>query len=277
MIGYIKAGPGKAIAMRETPDPYGKQVALLPDGTAVDATKLQGEWAYCTSGGNSGWVAENYIVESPGALNGIFDTLKEKGKQLWTSVKSAIGIGTPAAEAAKTTDGTLYVNVTTTLNLRSAPNTSASVVASLKRGDAVTPVAGGTAATGWTYIQTADGKKGYASSAYLSNTAPGSITPAPTPNANGLIPTDNNQTQQPMSITENAKKYLKIAGVGLLAAGVVYGVYKATKGGSTSKPASKRKADALGGVLDGTSKKKGKKKSKKTKKAEYSTTVKRLC
>lgn len=143
-------------------------IAKLSKGTKVQiiTRNASGNWHYILlSNGTKGYVSGNYI--------------------------SVSSVSTPAATASPTpTSSTSLVGtvkVSTSLNMRSGPGTSYSVVGSLTNGTKVTILQ---TLSGWYKIQTSAGKVGYVSSAYITigttvTTAPsnGSTTSTKTVNA----------------------------------------------------------------------------------------------
>ncbi len=121
-----------AVNMRVGPDMASAVVCVLPKNSVAEKTGTFGNWYEVIYQGKSGYVYKTYLSEGESA-------------------------------SAKT----LYITANS-LNVRSAPSTSASIIGSLKKGDSVQATA---LSNGW-YTIVFSGMTGYISADYVSETAP---------------------------------------------------------------------------------------------------------
>lgn len=120
-----------------------KVVTCVSKGKAVTTNGTSGNWTKVTANGKTGYISSKY--------------LKSSGNSSTT-----------------TTSGTTVYS-TTTLNVRSGPGTSYSIVTSMKKGQSAVK----TGASGSWYKVSVNGKTGYVSSKYITTTKPSSSsTPA---------------------------------------------------------------------------------------------------
>lgn len=172
-------------------------------------------------------------------LDGVVDTLKSafnKVKSLVSPTTSASDGGAASTATSSYTKGqTLYVSTQTDpLVMHQTAAKSGTKLTSIPRGAAVT-VADSTLIkeSGYNWIKVNYGSySGYVASDYLSVTKPTTSATSAT-NVPDLLPTTDKQ--QPMTLTDNAKKYIKwgVIGAGVLVAG--YFGYKAFAGGGKKK------------------------------------------
>ncbi|ULT54389.1 SH3 domain-containing protein [Neobacillus drentensis] len=148
---YVNVSGG-SLNLRSGASSSASVVATLSKGTAVTVYSESGGWAKVKANGKDGYVSASFL-----------------------SAANPSSSTTPAA--AQTT--TKYVNVSSgSLNLRSGASSSASVVATLSKGTAVTVYS---EANGWAKVK-ANGKDGYVSASFLSAANPSSsTTPAAAP------------------------------------------------------------------------------------------------
>jgi uncharacterized protein YgiM (DUF1202 family) len=126
--------------LRSAPSTSATVLTALTRGTAVTlAASPSNGWVKVTVGGRTGYVSTAYL--------------------------STTRPPAPTVQAPKVSSVT-----STTLNLRSRPSTSSTVLARLTRGTAVTLAA--SPSNGWVKV-TVGGRTGYVSTAYLSTTRPG--------------------------------------------------------------------------------------------------------
>lgn len=57
---WVKASDG--LVMREKPDISSKQIYLIPNGTQLEATELEGNWYKVSYMGKNGWVNKNWVT-----------------------------------------------------------------------------------------------------------------------------------------------------------------------------------------------------------------------
>ena len=266
MIVTINTQSAASVKLRSAPDPEASAVGILTNGLKCTADYIQGAWLHVTTPeGKKGFVSAAFV---DGQIDGVWDTIKSTANKAVTSVKNFFTGGsntaTPTATAS-TTSNKMYVTGNS-VRLRSTADASKSnnIVTTLNKGEVVT--ADTKKSTGsWTYITTQGGKSGYMSSAYLSTTAPTTTksttstttkkttTTTTTNNAVPAVvsPTSNTQnSKNGMTLSENARKYIKWGAIALLAGGAGYCIYKAVKSPSATATASssKSKSKGLNGV-----------------------------
>ena len=266
MIVTINTQSAASVKLRSAPDPEASAVGILTNGLKCTADYIQGAWLHVTTpAGKKGFVSAAFV---DGQIDGVWDTIKSTANKAVTSVKNFFTGGsntaTPTATAS-TTSNKMYVTGNS-VRLRSTADASKSnnIVTTLNKGEVVT--ADTKKSTGsWTYITTQGGKSGYMSSAYLSTTAPTTTksttstttkkttTTTTTNNAVPAVvsPTSNTQnSKNGMTLSENARKYIKWGALALLAGGAGYCIYKAVKSPSATATASssKSKSKGLNGV-----------------------------
>ena len=113
-----------------------KVVTCVSKGKAVTTYGTSGNWTKVTANGKTGYISSKY--------------LKSSGNSSTT-----------------TTSGTTVYS-TTTLNVRSGPGTSYSIITSMKKGQSAVK----TGASGSWYKVSVNGKTGYVSSKYITTTKP---------------------------------------------------------------------------------------------------------
>ncbi|CAH0151062.1 hypothetical protein SRABI84_00700 [Peribacillus simplex] len=145
---YVNVSTG-SLNMRKSGSDSAGIVEKLTRGTQVAVYSESKGWAKIKANGKEGYVNTKYLSETkPGTV-------------------------TKAAATVKTT--TKYVNVSTgSLNMRKSGSDSAGLIAKLTRGTQVTVYS---ESKGWAKIK-ANGKEGYVSTKYLSETKPGTVTKA---------------------------------------------------------------------------------------------------
>lgn len=262
MIVTINTQSAASVKLRSAPDPEASAVGILTNGLKCTADYIQGAWLHVTTpAGKKGFVSAAFV---DGQIDGVWDTIKSTANKAVTSVKNFFTGGSNTATAS-TTSNKMYVTGNS-VRLRSTADASKSnnIVTTLNKGEVVT--ADTKKSTGsWTYITTQGGKSGYMSSAYLSTTAPTTTksttstttkkttTTTTTNNAVPAVvsPTSNTQnSKNGMTLSENARKYIKWGAIALLAGGAGYCIYKAVKSPSATATASssKSKSKGLNGV-----------------------------
>ena len=266
MIVTINTQSAASVKLRSAPDPEASAVGILTNGLKCTADYIQGAWLHVTTpAGKKGFVSAAFV---DGQIDGVWDTIKSTANKAVTSVKNFFTGGsntaTPTATAS-TTSNKMYVTGNS-VRLRSTADASKSnnIVTTLNKGEVVT--ADTKKSTGsWTYITTQGGKSGYMSSAYLSTTAPTTTKSTTstttkktttTTTTNNAVPavvslTSNTQnSKNGMTLSENARKYIKWGAIALLAGGAGYCIYKAVKSPSATATASssKSKSKGLNGV-----------------------------
>ena len=123
--------------MRSGPSANNSIVTTLKQGTKVSVTKYNGDWAYVTANGKTGYVHADYLTSKA-----------------------------PTVEDTKTESVVKYVT-SSWLNLRSSASNKSSILGSYKKN---TKVSVQSTNGDWSYV-TVEGKKGYMHNGYLSSTA----------------------------------------------------------------------------------------------------------
>ena len=136
------------VNFRSQPNTSSSVLASLKNGTAVTVTGISNGWFKATYNGQSGYISGDYV---------------SFGGSSSSSTSSSASTSTSSTQSAK-------VVCDTTVNFRSQPNTSCTVLASLANGTVVT-VTG--SSNGW-YTATYNGMTGYLSADYVQLT--GSVT-----------------------------------------------------------------------------------------------------
>jgi uncharacterized protein YkwD len=158
--------------------PFGAHVALIaaPQGPDAGGVTWQNVRA---DDGKAGFVAAQFLAATKPATT----TTPVTSTVPVTSTTPAPATATPAPATTGST-GNVYVIATSGLNLRSQPNTTAGVVATLVYGQRLTavapkgtPDAGGVA---WQNVRTEANQSGWAAADYLSATSPVTTTTSPT-------------------------------------------------------------------------------------------------
>ena len=150
---YVNVDKNSTLNMRSSANTTASVVTKLARGTAVTVVSESKGWAKVVAGGKTGYVSSSYLSTSKLDDNAGSDSKPDTGA----------GTGTGNSEQGTTTK---YVNVSqgSSLNMRSKPSTSGSVVAKLAAGTSVKVYS---EADGWAKV-TANGQEGYVSSEFLT-------------------------------------------------------------------------------------------------------------
>jgi len=150
---YVNVDKNSTLNMRSSANTTASVVTKLARGTAVTVVSESKGWAKVVAGGKTGYVSSSYLSASKLDDNAGSDSKPDTGA----------GTGTGNSEQGTTTK---YVNVSqgSSLNMRSKPSTSGSVVAKLAAGTSVKVYS---EADGWAKV-TANGQEGYVSSEFLT-------------------------------------------------------------------------------------------------------------
>ena len=143
-LGSAKIVCDTTVNFRSQPSTSSSVLASLSNGTVISVTGVSNGWYKATYNGQNGYVSGDYV-----SFSGV------------TAGSSASGSSTSS------TTQTGKVVCDTTVNFRSEPNTSCSVLASLPNGATVTVLS---SSNGW-YKATYNGKTGYISADYLTVTS----------------------------------------------------------------------------------------------------------
>ncbi len=148
--GTVKCS--SSVNFRSAPSTSSTSYGELKNGTKVNVVGISSGWYKVTYNGKTGYIHPDYL------------TLASS-----TSTGTAIA---PSNTVTSTTGTAGTVKCSTSVNLRSEPNTSSSILAELKNGTAVTVVS---TANGWCKV-TYSGKTGYIKQDYVSTTGSASNT-----------------------------------------------------------------------------------------------------
>ena len=167
---YVNVNSG-TLNLRSSASSGASIIATLAKGTVVTVYSEANGWAKVNANGKDGYVSSSFLsATNPNASN-------------------------PASSAVTST--TKYVNISSgTLNLRSSASPGASIIATLTKGTTVTVYS---EANGWAKVN-ANGKDGYVSSSFLSNTYPNS-----TGNSSTAV-----QTTAPANVSAPSTKYVNV-------------------------------------------------------------------
>ena len=141
--GTVKCS--SSVNFRSAPNTSSTSYGELKNGTKVNVVGVSSGWYKVTYNGKTGYIHPDYI----------------------TLASSSAGTAIAPSNTVTSTTGTAgTVKCSSSVNLRSAANTSSSILAELKNGTAVTVVS---TANGWCKV-TCSGKTGYIKSDYVSTT-----------------------------------------------------------------------------------------------------------
>ncbi|MDP4103714.1 MAG: SH3 domain-containing protein [Bacillota bacterium] len=167
---YVNVNSG-TLNLRSSPSMGASIIATLTKGTVVTVYSDANGWAKISANGKDGYVNSSFL--------------------------SATNPNASGTTSSAVTSTTKYVNISSgTLNLRSSASTGASIITTLTKGTAVTVYS---EANGWAKVN-ANGKDGYVSSSFLSNS---------NPNNTGNSSTVN-QTTAAETISTPATKYVNV-------------------------------------------------------------------
>ncbi|WP_373601614.1 SH3 domain-containing protein, partial [Paraclostridium bifermentans] len=175
---YLKNSDGGSV----TPDPDPEPDTGNTTTKVVTATSLNVRSGPSTSNSVIGSLKQNEKVEVISESNG-WSKIKFKGKEAYVSsayLENSDGGSVTPDPDPDTGNTTTKVVTATSLNVRSGPSTSHSVIGSLKQNEKVEVIS---ESNGWSKIKF-KGKEAYVSSAYLENSDGGSVTPDPDPDTN---------------------------------------------------------------------------------------------
>ncbi|PAD70028.1 hypothetical protein CHH83_04515, partial [Bacillus sp. 7586-K] len=142
VIKYVKVNSG-TLNLRANSSTSSQVIMTLKNGTAVTVLSEANGWSKVKVAGKEGYVSSKYIVTNESNNS--------------TNTKVSTSTNTSSNTETK------YVNVSSgSLNLRASNSTSSTVLATLKKGTAVTVIS---EANGWSKVKVA-GKEGYVSSKY---------------------------------------------------------------------------------------------------------------
>ena len=191
----MRTGPGTGYAI----------ILTIPKGTALSVESYSGTWAKVTYGGKTGYCSTTYLAAPSAVIRYTTDELNLRtGPGTGYAIILAMPVGSKV-EMLSAADGwakvtyegttgyasTAYLSATApgtgtpavmtryttaNLNMRTGPGTAYAVILTIPKGSQVEVLS---EAGGWASVTYA-GKTGYASTSYLSGTAPGTGTPTVT-------------------------------------------------------------------------------------------------
>ncbi|WP_084797819.1 SH3 domain-containing protein [Neobacillus mesonae] len=190
---YINVKLGSSLNMRTAASTKASVLLKLARGVEVTVYSEANGWAKIQVYGKTGYVSSDFLTATKPVAGSDSNTIKNPapgsntGSGSNTSPGSNTGSGSTTAPGSNTGSGSgssgnngsnqskptaveKYVNVIygSSLNMRAAASANADVITKLARGTLVTVLS---EANGWSQV-TANGKTGYVSSQYLSDTAP---------------------------------------------------------------------------------------------------------
>lgn len=143
---YVNVAVGSALNMRNKPSSSGSIIIKIARGIEVKVYSESNGWAKINAYGQDGYVSTQYLSSTkPTTSSKDVDLVKK------------------------------YVNIKTHLNMRSSGSTNASILTKIPRATLVYVVS---ESKGWSKILY-NGKEGYVSSQYLSNSKPSVLKPEP--------------------------------------------------------------------------------------------------
>lgn len=134
---YVNVNPGSRLILRQQPSTSAAEMDRLAYGSKVTVYSEANGWAKVKASGKEGYVSSQFLSSSQ-----------------------------PSGTTVQNTTKYVDVNPGSSLNMRSGPSTSSAVISKLSSGTKVTVRS---EANGWAKV-TANGKSGYVSTKYLSNT-----------------------------------------------------------------------------------------------------------
>ncbi|KGJ50688.1 hypothetical protein KD33_01445 [Clostridium sp. NCR] len=158
-IGKTKVVTATSLNVRSGPSTSNSVIGSLKQNDKVEVISESNGWSKVKFSGKEGYVSSTYLKDSNGGNTG------------------------GGSENPNPTPGKTKVVTATSLNVRSGPSTSNSVIGSLKQNDKVEVIS---ESNGWSKVKFS-GKEGYVSSTYLKdsdggNTGGGSENPNPSNN-----------------------------------------------------------------------------------------------
>ncbi|WP_270670894.1 SH3 domain-containing protein [Paraclostridium bifermentans] len=163
-IGKTKVVTATSLNVRSGPSTSNGVIGSLKQNDKVEVISESNGWSKVKFSGKEGYVSSAYLKDSNGGNTG------------------------GGSENPNPAPGKTKVVTATSLNVRSGPSTSNSVIGSLKQNDKVEVIS---ESNGWSKVKFS-GKEGYVSSAYLKdsdggNTGGGSENPNPTPGKTKVV------------------------------------------------------------------------------------------
>jgi mannosyl-glycoprotein endo-beta-N-acetylglucosaminidase len=168
IMKYVNVNPGTSLNMRKGTSQDSSIILKLARGVEVTVYSETNGWAKIAAYGQVGYVSSEFLSQTK--LTAGSDTITDTNTNNNTDTNNQV-----------TMDKYVDVIYGSSLNLRSAPSSSASVITKLARGTVVNFYS---EANGWAKV-TANGQTGYVSSQYLSTSEP--FNPSQTPGSIEVI------------------------------------------------------------------------------------------
>ena len=149
-LGTAKIVCSTSVNFRSQPNTSSSVLASLPNGASVSITGASNGWFKATYNGQSGYVSADYVSFTGGSSSSASSSTSQSASTTATATKS-----------------TGKIVCDTSVNFRSQPNTSCSVIGSLYNGATITILS---SENGW-YKATYNGKTGYISADYVTVTS----------------------------------------------------------------------------------------------------------
>lgn len=169
------------VNLRQAPSTSGAIIGTLPSGTVLTSlgnTVLADgyTWLRVASGSQTGWIATAYIAATGGTVTtptGVASVTRTPT----TIPPSATRTSTTTAPGVTSTSGALY-RIDVRVNMRSAPSTSGTIIATLPSGAVVTSMGDTVTANGHTWLRVNAGSLvGWISTRYMTATGARNNTP----------------------------------------------------------------------------------------------------
>lgn len=170
----VSVSEGSSLNMRTAPSLKGSILTHLSNGAVVDVLSDASGWAKVNVNGKTGYVSSAYLSSPKGTPTNDAPSSGTATNPDHTTSGTTNSTGNASSTPAPAPPGPQvikkYVNVAqgSSLNMRTAPSTSASVITQLTSGTVVQVIS---EAGGWANV-TANGKIGYVSGTYLTSTVP---------------------------------------------------------------------------------------------------------
>ena len=193
---YVDVEADSSLLLRQRASTSSPIVSRLKRGTSVKFLSTSGSWAKVLVNGLTGYVHASYL--SPTKITSTTGSTPSTP----SSTGTAAGTTSPGSP---TIQKIVTVSSGSSLNLRTGPSTTSSVMTKLSNGAAVQVLS---EANGWSKV-TANGKTGYVSSGFLS---PVKAPTSPDTSSNtGSTGTTGGTSETPSPGTQTVHKYVKVS------------------------------------------------------------------
>jgi len=193
-IKYVSIDANSSLNVRKSPSSQSNVLTKLSNNTKVEVYAESNGWSKIKVNGIDGYVASQYIKESKSSA------VQKEAKDTSSTVKKETTNTSASNSSKETKTVTKYVNVSSgsSLNLRTKPSTTSSVIVKLAKDVSVTVIS---ESNGWSKIKVY-GKEGYVSTTYLSTKKTTSTTA-----------TNKTSTSKPASTVSEEKQVVKYVNV----------------------------------------------------------------